>query len=72
MGNSHVNQGGDSPMGTASTQDTPLSGGGPIITPDAEETLHLLLRRLQEKREDGRRPQDLTVSTQNTYFIMFM
>ena len=71
-GSGHVNQGGESPMGTASTQDTPLSGG-PIITPDAEETLHLLLRRLQEKREDGRRPQDLTVSAliliHTDYFI---
>ena len=37
--------------------DTPSSGSR------MEDTLDILLKRLDEKRQDGRRPEDLSVST---------
>ena len=39
------------------------SGGRSPDVPDMKETLHLLLARLQEKRRDAARPEDLSVSS---------
>ena len=53
---------------TPATKTTTMTTTYKVHSPDApnnQETLHLLLRRLQEKRRDAARPDDLSVSGQN-------
>ena len=50
---------------TTSSLNSLHSGGRSPDVPDMKETLHLLLARLQEKRRDAARPEDLSVSSVN-------